>query len=347
MSSRNRSLNLEPEPRTSKAEPATNEESPEALREGRVVREHVGRYTVSCTGNLVDCSLSSMLRKVLEYPTAHASSLRKRVIAVRGIRSASPVALGDFVAFQDSGDGTGMIYRVLDRRNKLSRKAAGTRPIEQILIANIDLAVLVFSIRQPDLHLEMLDRFLAICELEDISPLICLNKIDLAERTALKSVVEMYERIGYRVLALSALRGDGVDGVRQAVKAMVSVFYGPSGTGKTTLLNALQPGLGGRVMAVNKTTGRGRHTTSHGELFPLDGGGWVGDTPGLRELSLWDVDVNQVHYLFREMRPHIGSCRFRDCVHENEPGCSIKDAVASGKIDARRHEDYIRIRQRL
>ncbi len=312
------------------------------------MQEHLGRYTVSAGDRLVDCTISSKLRKNLEYPTADPSSLRQRVIAVREIRSVSPAAVGDFVAFEDTGDGTGMIYEVLNRRNKLSRRAAGRKPLEQVLIANLDLAVLVFSIRQPDLlfWLEMLDRFLAICELEEIPPLICLSKTDLAEEADWRSIASLYERIGYRTLSISAAHGTGVESVREAIRGAVSVFMGPSGAGKTTLLNTLQPGLGGRVGEVNRATGRGRHTTTHAELFPLEGGGLVGDTPGLRELSLWNVDADQLHYLFLEMRPLIGSCRFRDCVHAQEPDCAVKAAVASGQIDPRRYDSYLRIRER-
>ncbi|OGG50450.1 MAG: ribosome small subunit-dependent GTPase A [Candidatus Handelsmanbacteria bacterium RIFCSPLOWO2_12_FULL_64_10] len=318
------------------------------LQEGRVVQEHLGRYIVSAGDRLVGCAISSKLRKALEYPTADPSSLRQRVIAVRRIPSVSPVALGDLVAFEDTGADKGMIYQVLNRRNRLSRRAAGRRPLEHTLIANLDLAILVFSIRQPDLHfwLEMLDRFLAICEMEEIPPLICLNKIDLAEEAAWRSAASLYERIGYRTLPISAAHGTGVESVREAIREAVSVFLGPSGTGKTTLLNALQPGLGLQVGEVSRATGRGRHTTSHAELFPLEEGGMVGDTPGLRELNLYNVDADQLHWLFPEMRPLIGSCRFRNCIHAQEPDCAIKAAVESGQIDRLRYQSYLRIRER-
>ena len=313
---------------------------------GRVLQEHLGRYSVSSGDTLINCSVSSKLRKVIEYSTADTSSIRKRVTAVRGIRSTSPVAVGDFVKFDDAGDGTGMIYQVVNRRNKLSRRAAGKRPLEQTLIANVDLAVLVFSIRKPDLNLQMLDRFLAICELQDISVLICVNKTDLVEPSITAPLVGLYEKIGYRILQISAKNGDGVDSVRASVQKMVAVFLGPSGTGKTTLLNTLEPGLGRRVKSVSRSTGRGRHTTTHSELYPLGRNSLLGDTPGLRDMSLWDVDVNQLHHLFPEMRPLIGSCRFRDCVHEEEPGCAVKAAVCSGQIDKSRHTSYRSIRQR-
>lgn len=312
------------------------------------MQEHLGRYIVSAGDRLIDCVISSKLRKALEYPTADPSSLRQRVIAVRRIPSVSPVAVGDLVAFEETGDGRGMIYRVLNRRNRLSRRAAGRRPLEHTLIANLDLAVLVFSIRQPDLSfwLEMLDRFLAICELEEIPPLICLNKTDLTEEAVWRPAASLYERIGYRVLPLSAARGVGVESVRAAIRGKISVFLGPSGAGKTTLLNALQPGLGRRVGEVSRATGLGRHTTTRAELFPIGEGGMVGDTPGLRELSLYNVDVDQLHYLFPEMRPLIGSCRFRDCVHAQEPDCAVKAAVESGQIDRLRYQNYLRIRER-
>ncbi len=310
------------------------------------MQEHLGRHVVSAGERRVACAISSKLRKTLEYPTADASSLRQRVIAVRRIPSVSPVAVGDFVAFEDTGDGSGMIYRALPRRNKLSRRAAGERLMEHVLIANVDLAVLVFSFRQPDLHFEMLDRFLALAELEDIPPLICLNKIDVAEEADWRPVLSLYERIGYRALPLSAALGTGVETVREALREKVAVCLGPSGAGKTTLLNALQPGLGGRVGEINSATGRGRHTTTRAELFPVEGGGLIGDTPGLRELGFYEVDPDQLHWLFPDMRPLIGACRFRNCVHAEEPGCAVKAAGEAGGIAQSRYESYLRIRRR-
>lgn len=311
-----------------------------------MVQEHLGRYLVSAGGRGVACAVSSKLRKNLEYPTASAGSLRQRVIAVRRIGSTSPLAVGDFVAFEEGGDGTGMIYQVLPRRNKLSRRAAGERRMEDVLIANVDLAVLVFSVRKPDIHLEMLDRFLALSELEGIPPLLCLNKTDLCSESDWRPLVDLYERIGCRAIPMSARLGTGVEAVRESLRGMVAVCLGPSGCGKTTLLNALQPGLGQKVGDISRASGRGRHTTTRSELFPTEGNGMIGDTPGLRELGLHDLDPGQLHWLFPEMRVSIGACRFRDCVHVDEPGCAVKSAVEAGKVAGSRYESYLRIRQR-
>jgi ribosome biogenesis GTPase len=192
----------------------------------------------------------------------------------------------------------------------------------------------------------MLDRFLALCELEGIPPLICLNKIDLSSGLQGPLLASAYERIGYPVRLTSGKLGTGVEALRSEMRGTLAVFLGPSGAGKTTLLNALHPGLGHRVGEVSRVTGRGRHTTSRSELLPSGEGGWIGDTPGLRELGLWQVDPRRVDLLFPEMRDLTGACRFRDCAHGEEPGCAVKAAVEAGEIDPGRYRSYLGIRSR-
>jgi ribosome biogenesis GTPase len=178
--------------------------------------------------------------------------------------------------------------------------------------------------------------------------LVCLTKADLAVaggEAELEEALEDYRRLGYPVVQTSALSGAGLDDLRAALRGRVSVLLGKSGVGKTSLLNALEPGLGLRVAEVSRATGKGRHTTSHVELFPLDMSGAIVDTPGTREFGLWDVDSDELALFFPEMRPLVGKCRFGlDCRHDEEPGCAIRQAVMSGQISARRYQSYMRLR---
>jgi ribosome biogenesis GTPase len=273
---------------------------------------------------------------------------------VHDIGEVDPVAIGDRVRFVKAGDGGergGMIVEVLPRRNRLSRLAAGPKPIEQVIVANVDQVVAVFSVRQPRPKWALLDRYLAAAEAAEVRALICVTKVDLARGDDIPDmeVFATYEGLGYRTLLTSIVTGEGIESLAQAIGGRVSVLIGKSGVGKTSLLNAVQPGLGLRVREVSQATGKGRHTTSHLEMFPLDGGGGVVDTPGMREFGLWhDASEGGLASLFVEMRPYIGTCRFRlDCSHSHEPGCAIKDAVEAGEIARLRYRNYLRILDRL
>lgn len=314
--------------------------------EGLVIREHKGHYYVRPgSGVVYDCSISSKLRKSLIYPEADSSSRRHSVDSVRGIAAVNPVAIGDMVVFDDADQAKGVIRAILPRRSRLCRRASGERPIEQVIIANVDQAVPVFAAEQPPPSLRMLDRFLAIAEGQRIDSAICMNKMDLDLDNTLRRALRLYEEIGYRVIFTSALTGEGVADFRDCLTGKISVMFGPSGVGKSTLLNALQPGLGVRVRETSGWSGKGQHTTTHLELYELDSGGMVADTPGMRELGIWGVDKEGVASLFREMRPLLGNCRFAHCSHLSEPGCAIKDAVASGGIDQSRYESYAKLRE--
>lgn len=314
--------------------------------EGLVIREHKGHYYVKPgNGTVYDCSISSKLRKSLIYPEADSSSRRRRVDAVRGIGAVNPVAIGDMVVFDDADQAKGVIRAILPRRSKLCRRASGDRPIEQVIIANVDQAVPVFAAEEPPPSLRMLDRFLAIAEAQRIDSVICMNKMDLDLDGRLRRMLLVYEGIGYRVIFTSAVNGEGVADFRDSLTGKISVMFGPSGVGKSTLLNTIQPGLGVRVRETSSWSGKGQHTTTHLELYELDGGGMIADTPGMRELGIWGVDKEGAASLFREMRPMLGSCRFSHCAHLTEPGCAIKDAVASGGIDQSRYESYAKLRE--
>ncbi len=291
-------------------------------RLGRITKKTRGGYTVSSERGTVLCEVSGRLSR----PSTLA------------------VAVGDEVRFDDVGTDRGIITAVMPRRNRLSRRAAGAKPVEQVIAANVDQMMAVFAAAQPAPKWRMLDRYLVSAEAAGIPASICITKTDLVDVDRMRRDLGHYERIGYPVLLVSALRGTGMDRLRVMLQGRSTVLVGKSGVGKTTLLNALQPGLGLRVAEVSRRGGKGRHTTTHVELFELAFGGGVIDTPGAREFALWDVDDRELAALFPEMRPQLERCRFAGaCTHTHEMGCAIKDAVEAGRIDPRRYNSYVRM----
>jgi ribosome biogenesis GTPase len=254
-------------------------------------------------------------------------------------------AIGDRVRLTTSPDGTGMIEEILERSSMFSRIRSGIkREFRQIILANPDQIVMVFACAEPEPSLRMLDRFLVIAEKEEIHAVIIANKMDLVTRENAESRFGIYEQLGYPVIYTSAKTRQGVDLLRSQLKGKISALVGPSGTGKSSLLNAVQPGLGLQVRTVSQATSKGRHTTQVRELFPLDIGGYVADTPGIRSLALWDTEPEELDAYFIEMRDLVSDCKFSDCTHTHEPGCAIRDAVADGIIALQRYQSYLRLR---
>ncbi len=242
-------------------------------------------------------------------------------------------------------DERGVIVEVLARRTRLSRRGVGRRPREQVIVANVDQMLAVFAAASPKPRWRMLDRYLVIAEMAGIAPVICVTKIDLVGADAVRRELSHYEAIGYRLRLVCAASGQGLEGLREVLHDQTTVLVGKSGVGKTTLLNALVPGAGQRVGEVSGRTGKGRHVTSASRMHALPGGGRLIDTPGVRELGLWqDGDVS-LDACFPEMREHVAACRFSPrCSHTHEPGCAVKAAVERGGIDPRRYESYLRLR---
>lgn len=325
------------------------------LRSGRVVRKNRGTYLVREKGHEIPCSISSVLRKELIYPIADPSSRRHRVLDVQEIDMVDPLAVGDDVRFVDAGDGSGHITEVLPRRNYLARRTAGVAVrsadaganLRQILVANVDQVVAVMPAAQPGPNWALLDRYLVTAEANEIPALICITKMDLlrgSRARKLEAMLESYRAIGYPVVTSSAVSGAGLEEVKAAFADRLSVLVGKSGVGKSSLLNALEPGLGLRVNEVRARDGRGRHTTTHLEMFPLAGGGGVVDTPGMREFAFWGLYAEEVAYLFPEMRPYLGACKFgASCVHDSEPECAVKGALEAGAIPEGRYESYLKL----
>jgi ribosome biogenesis GTPase len=323
---------------------------------GVVYKKTIGHYYVHTNGKVIPCALSNRLRKELIYPTADPNSLRPVVQSVREIEHVDPVAIGDEVRYIDAQDGSGLLVEVLPRRNRLARKTAvpmpGAHPFEQVIVANVDQVAPVFAAANPAPKWNMLDRYLAAVESLELSALVVITKLDLVTDehgevdAGLLEVVEEYRRIGYPVLLTSSFTGQGLDELRQCLQERTTVFLGKSGVGKTALLNKLQPDLGLRVNEVSRVTGKGRHTTTHLEMFPLDFGGAIVDTPGVREFGLWNVDEDDLALFFREMRPYVGTCKFRlDCRHDDEPGCAVRKAVMAGAISPRRYQSFMKLKE--
>ena len=258
----------------------------------------------------------------------------------------NPPAVGDFVRLEERA-GAYTIAEVLPRRSELSRRAAGTegtRARKQVLIANVDQALVVLSAAQPDPVPAMLDRFLVVIEANRLEGLVVVNKMDLAKRADVEVMFAPYLKIGYALRLTSVYTGEGLGELRAALSGKSSVLVGPSGAGKSSLLNALYPGLDLRVGRVSEAYGKGRHTTVGGQLISLPGGASVADTAGLREVGLWVMPPNELPDCFPEFRPCMDNCRFNDCAHLSEPGCAVLAAVDKGGIHPARHESYVKLR---
>ena len=319
---------------------------------GVVFRKTLGHYTVHTQGRELDCSLSSLIHKQLIFPTADPTSLRHAVQEVREIDHVDPVAIGDRVRYVEAGDGRGVIVGVLPRDSKLSRPAPvpGRRVFEQVIVSNTDLILPVFAVANPTPKWGLLDRYLVSAEAAEIPVLIVINKLDLARKNpGFAEEIEIYRRIGYQVLLVSAATGEGIEELKHALQGKQSVMVGKSGVGKTSLLNAIQPGLGLRVKAVSQgELGKGRHTTTHLEMFELEFGGALVDTPGIREFGLWDVAPEELAYLFPEMADYVGRCKFGlSCRHDQEPGCAVRKAVMAEAISPYRYQSYMNLRREL
>jgi len=321
---------------------------------GIVFRKTLGHYTVHTliSGREIDCVLSSLLHKQLIFPTADPTSLRHTVQEVREIDHVDPVAIGDRVRYVNADEGRGMITEILPRSSKLSRPAPvpGQRVFEQVIVSNADLIMPVFSAANPTPKWGLLDRYLVSAEAAELPSLIVINKLDLAwKNPQLDEDIEIYRRIGYPILLVSAITGEGIEELKDALQGKLSVMIGKSGVGKTSLLNAIQPGLGLRIKAVsNGEIGKGRHTTTHLEMFELDFGGTLVDTPGMREFGLWNIASDELAYLFLEMADEVGQCKFGlSCHHDQEPGCAILKAVIAGNISPYRYQSYMRLREEL
>ncbi|UCC67213.1 MAG: ribosome small subunit-dependent GTPase A [Armatimonadota bacterium] len=294
------------------------------LLEGTVLENRGALFEVLVQGHVVRCLLRGRLKK------------DKR-------RQVAPVAAGDRVKLSLLEPGRGIIEEVLPRASDLSRSAAGSVPLQQTLVANVDQAVIVFAAAEPRADLFMLDRFLVAATGAGLEPVICVNKCDLVDGGPPRARFAVYPQCGFRMVFTSAECGDGLAELKETLRDRRSVLCGPSGVGKSSLLNAIAPGLQLRTRETGDVTHKGRHTTSSISLVELPFGGWVADTPGLRQLGFWEVSPDQVAGAFPDIEPYLGRCRFSSCAHGDEPGCALKAAVNAGDVDARRLKSFLQM----
>lgn len=296
----------------------------ERLR-GRVIRSQSGFFTVETPLGPFVCQLRGRLK--------------------RGPRRGDMAAIGDWVQLTPIDDFTGMIEIVEPRTSAFARHSPNPQEeYQQILIANPDQIAIVLAAAHPAPRLGMLDRFLVIAEHQGLPARVVINKIDLVGEDQSQDLFAPYVSLGYDPIFVSALMGQGIDRLREHFTGKVTLLTGPSGVGKTSLLNAVQPGLGLQVREVSQATGKGRHTTVVRQLFPLDGGGYVADTPGIKALALYDIEPEELDAYFPEIRRRVSDCDFSDCTHVHEPGCAVLQGVAEGEIHPLRYQSYLRMR---
>ncbi|MDX1436890.1 MAG: ribosome small subunit-dependent GTPase A [Anaerolineales bacterium] len=303
---------------------SSSPDSPPTVR-GLVIRAQSGFYTIDTDQGQRVAQLRGRLK--------------------RGPATEDLVAIGDWVEISLLDEEKAVIESVEERTREIIRSAPDARgDYRQVIVANPDQIVLVFSLANPAPRLGMLDRYLVIAEEQDVPAWIIANKIDLVTEQEARSLFDPYATIGYPTLYTSAETGVGLGEFKAGLQGKISALTGPSGVGKTSLLNAIQPGLGLDVSHVSRATDKGRHTTVVRQMLPLEGGGYVADTPGLKQLSLWDIEAEELDGYFREIRPLVADCQFRDCSHIEEPGCAVREAVEVGDIDPRRYDSYVRMR---
>ena len=270
--------------------------------------------------------------------------VRGRLLLERGRDTL--VAVGDRVWIVPEGDKRGLIERIDERHSVLSRQHPGeSQPAEDVILANPDQALVVFAAANPEPHLRMLDRFLVVAEANELPVMICVNKIELTGEAAARQLFAMYERIGYPVLYASAKARVGIDTLRTFLTDRITVVTGPSGVGKSSLINQVHPDLDLREGDLRDFMNKGRHTTRAAQLYRLPFGhdSYVADTPGIRELGLYDIDPANLPFYFREMVAFLQECRYPGCTHDHEPECAVRAAAARGEIATERYESYLRL----
>ena len=244
---------------------------------------------------------------------------------------------GDVVRLLPEGGEQAWVVRIEPRRSTLSRTSKQRR---HVIVANVDQLLMVTSAAQPSIKPNLIDRVLATAEQNQLDACVCINKCDLIDTTILQALIGTYTQMGYRVLMVSAAKGWGMDRLRLMTRNRNSVVVGQSGVGKSSILNAIDSGLRQRVQAVSAENQKGKHTTTTAEVFPLSYGGSIIDTPGVRQFQLWDISPSEMSGLFRDIRPFASNCRYPNCTHIHENDCSVKDAVADGRLDGRRYDSY-------
>ncbi|WP_339307054.1 ribosome small subunit-dependent GTPase A [Paenibacillus sp. FSL R5-0519] len=265
-------------------------------------------------------------------PSVEGSAVQCRARGIFRKRGTSPL-VGDRVSYMLTENGEGTVDEIRKRQTELIRPP----------VANVSLAVLLFSVKEPDMNLNLLDKFLVHIEQAGLDALIVLTKQDLADpaKDTVAEVKALYEQVGYEVISTSSRTGEGSELLRDRLAGKISVFSGQSGVGKSSMLNALMPGLTLETSAISMRLGRGKHTTRHVELIPLDNGGFVADTPGFSQLDFLEIGVEELSTCFREFAQFADQCKFRGCTHTHEPGCRVLAAKEEGLISESRYQHYV------
>jgi ribosome biogenesis GTPase len=292
---------------------------------GLIIRSQSGFFAVQTEGGMLTCHLRGRLKQ--------------------GKHVGDIAAVGDRVLVTCQSEGIGSIESVEPRSHSLVRLDPRPQGVyQQVILANPDQAAFVFACARPAPHLRMLDRYLVIAGRQGLPAIIVANKIDLVGRAQAEEMFGFYPAIGYPVIYACAKTGAGVDELRERLKGKISALAGPSGVGKSSLLNAVQPGLGLAVREISEAFQKGRHTTTVRQLLPLEQGGYVADTPGMRSLALWDTEPEELDGYFPELAPLVSQCQFSDCNHKTEPGCAVRAAVEAGTVRPERYDSYLRLR---
>lgn len=280
--------------------------------------------------------------------TTESRTVRCRLrgqLRLKGIRTTNPVAVGDKVEIVfEEGRNTALIVAIADRHNFIIRKATNLSKASHIIAANLDQALLVATIAQPRTSTGFIDRFLVTAEAYHIPAVIAFNKMDIydvGELRQLGDLEEVYCKAGYQVLRVSALKGEGIQQLSELLHHKTTLVSGHSGVGKSALVNAVEPGLKLRIGEISEVHYKGKHTTTFAEMLPLSAGGWIVDTPGIKEFGLHDFEFETLSHRFPEMRDLLTQCRFANCTHLHEPGCAVKAALNEGYIARFRYENYL------
>jgi ribosome biogenesis GTPase len=299
------------------------------LEQGIVIKSTGSRYRVLYgEGNVVDCIIKGKFR-------------------VRELKNTNPLAVGDRVRFEfEPGGGSGVITELLDRKNYILRKASNLSKQSQIIASNIDHVFLMFTITYPETPVEFIDRFLITAEAYRIPASLIINKTDLyceEDEARMEYLVSVYEKIGYKCFKISVKKGTGLDSLATLMKDKTSLIAGNSGVGKTTLLNAFNPALNLKTGEISDYHKQGKHVTTFPEMHRMPFGGYLIDSPGIRGFGVVDMDRNEIYHFFPEIFRISKGCRFYNCLHLDEPGCAVRNAVETGEIDQLRYRSYLNI----
>jgi ribosome biogenesis GTPase len=282
---------------------------------------------------------------VLDDASSQPVTCQLRGRLKQGPRLGDIAAVGDRVQFSRAADGTGSIDEILPRKSEIVR--LDPRPqgeYRQVLLANADQAVFVFACANPEPKLRMLDRFLVIAEKQHVPAVIVANKVEIIGLEAAKAIFGFYPALGYPVIYTSVKEDIGVNTLKTVLQGKLSALAGPSGVGKSSLMNAIQPGLRLTVGEISSANDKGKHTTNFRQLHALVGGGWVADAPGWKSLALWDTEPEEIDAYFPELAPLVENCQFSDCSHTHEPGCAVLAAISAGTVSRQRYDSYLRLK---